>query len=78
MQTASTGMTDMKGEVAVDPLSQLSQQEEFSYSNETIAEKQEKLQRMKSYNIFSSVGKVLANTVSSVVEGLIHFFSSFL
>ena len=47
-------------------------------TSDTLDEKKEHLQNIKAFNLFSSLGKVLANIVSSLTEKIIDFASSFI
>ncbi|MEI5905779.1 DUF3679 domain-containing protein [Bacillus spongiae] len=78
MQVASSGMSNDDGYLLADPSIHYSIGEEEGYPNETIFEKQEKLEEMKSFNFFSSIGKGLAEAVSTVINVIIETVSSFL
>ncbi|HLU23233.1 MAG TPA: DUF3679 domain-containing protein [Bacillaceae bacterium] len=41
-----------------------------------IDEKKEKLQEVKAFNFFSEIGKLLADTVSTITNGIVEFVSS--
>jgi hypothetical protein len=80
MQQANEGVTKMKG--YSDP----SFQEVFHFSkeeatimgntvtSEDLEEKKRRLEEMKTFNIFSELGKKLANAIHFVVEQLLHMF----
>lgn len=43
-----------------------------------LLKKKEELERMKAYNFFSSIGKSLAEAVSTMTEKTIHFITDFI
>jgi Protein of unknown function (DUF3679) len=87
MQYASEGIIEMKGHEghSLSSAVQLSQDEEGEYEasvlgneiqEETIIEKKEKLEKMKAFNFFSSIGKSLAGFVSDLTNSIIEFVAS--
>ncbi|KQL53491.1 hypothetical protein AN964_08275 [Heyndrickxia shackletonii] len=89
MEKANEGMVDMKGyndSTLQSPVKIHGKSDgniESSVSGENITshnldEKKEHLQNIKAFNLFSSLGKVLSNIVSSLTEKIIDFASSFI
>ncbi len=87
MQYASNGILEMKGlkESSFQTPVQIQQNESGNIEasilgneikKETIAEKKEKLEEMKAFNFFSSIGKNLANFVSTSTKSLVEWIST--
>lgn len=87
MQQANEGIHRMKGfeDANMKEALRLSESEEGQVevsllgneiSSHDIQEKKEKLEQMKAYNFFSSIGKKLAEGVSAVTEKAIEFITN--
>ncbi|MBM7584742.1 hypothetical protein JOC86_001279 [Bacillus pakistanensis] len=89
MQKANDGILEMKGQNGHSlhqPLS-VEQNEQGNMeasllgnevSSETLSEKKEKLEEMKAFNFFSSIGKAISDFVTSITEKIIQIISSLL
>lgn len=89
MQKANVGMQEMKGyqeEGFKAPLS-LKEMENGDIeasvlgndvSSHDLEKKKEKLKEIKAFNFFSSLGKTIANIISSVTEKIVNLVSSFI
>ncbi len=89
MQHANNGIVEMKGyhqESFNSPVGITQNQEgnvEASFlgndiKSQTLSEKREKLEEMKAFNVFSSIGKGIANTIVSLTNKLVEVIASFI
>ncbi|WP_240794252.1 DUF3679 domain-containing protein [Bacillus sp. BHET2] len=87
MQYANQGIVEMKGheEQHFTPPVGVTQNEDGNVEasilgnqveSKTLIEKKEKLEEMKAFNVFSSIGKVLADTIESITNKLVDFIAS--
>jgi hypothetical protein len=87
MQHANQGIVDMKGhekESFTSPVG-MKQDEDGNVEatflgneveSQTLSEKKEKLEEMKAFNAFSSIGKALAELIEGITGKLVEFFAS--
>jgi hypothetical protein len=87
MQHAKQGIVDMKGhekESFSSPVG-VTQDEEGNVEatflgneveSQTLTEKKEKLEEMKAFNAFSSIGRALADLIEGIIGKLVGFFAS--
>ncbi|GIN85424.1 hypothetical protein J6TS2_18100 [Heyndrickxia sporothermodurans] len=89
MQKASVGMQNMKGYQEDGFNAPLTVKENQNgeieatvlgknVSSHNFDEKKEKLQEIKSFNVFSSIGKTISSIISSITEKMINLISSFI
>lgn len=89
MEKANEGMVEMKGYSDPSLQSPVNIHEKNNGNIETtvlgknitshnLDEKKEHLQKIKAFNLFSSLGKAFTNMVSSLTEKIIDFASSFI
>ncbi|KPL58627.1 DUF3679 domain-containing protein [Rossellomorea vietnamensis] len=87
MQYANQGIVDMKGHeqqnftspVGVNQKGDGDVEASFlgnEIDSKTLTEKKEKLEEMKAFNVFSSIGKVLASTIESITNTIVDVISS--
>ncbi|OXS63014.1 hypothetical protein B1B00_06610 [Bacillus sp. DSM 27956] len=87
MQYANQGIVDMKGHEQqnftspVDVNQNVEGNVEASFlgndvDSKTLTEKKEKLEEMKAFNVFSSIGKVIADTIESITNKIVDVIAS--
>ncbi|WP_034757455.1 DUF3679 domain-containing protein [Rossellomorea vietnamensis] len=87
MQYANQGIVDMKGHEQqnftspVDVNQNVEGNVEASFlgndvDSKTLTEKKEKLEEMKAFNVFSSIGKVIADTIESITNKIVEVIAS--
>lgn len=87
MQYANQGIVEMKGHeqhnftspVGVSQDGEGNVEASFlgnEVESETLSEKKEKLEDMKAFNAFSSIGKALANIIESITNEIVNFIAS--
>ncbi len=87
MNKANQGMNDMRGysDSSFQTPVNIQTTEEGSlnaavlgneFSSFNLDEKKEKLEKAKSFNFFSEIGKLVADVVSSIAQAVINFFAS--
>lgn len=87
MQYANQGIVDMKGHeqqnftspVGVNQNMEGDVEASFlgnEIDSKTLTEKKEKLEEMKSFNVFSSIGKAIANTIESITNKIVDVIAS--
>lgn len=86
MQKANEGITKMKGFEDQSFQAPISFQKDSNYmetsllgkevSSHDLEKKKEKLEEMKAFNFFSTIGKYLAATISSIVATITEWFAS--
>ncbi|MFI8575221.1 DUF3679 domain-containing protein [Rossellomorea aquimaris] len=87
MQYANQGIVEMKGHeqqkftspVGVSQDGEGNVEASFlgnEVESKTLSEKKEKLEDMKAFNAFSSIGKALANTIESITNEIVNFIAS--
>ncbi|PFG05638.1 DUF3679 domain-containing protein [Bacillus sp. es.034] len=87
MQYANQGIVDMKGHEQQNFTSPVGVNQNMEgdvkasflgneIDSKTLTEKKEKLEEMKSFNVFSSIGKVIANTIESITNKIVDVIAS--
>ena len=87
MQYANQGIVEMKGHEQQNFTSPVgvTQNEEGNIQasflgneveSKTLSEKKEKLEEMKAFNVFSSMGKVIANIIESITNKIVDIIAS--
>ncbi|NMH69767.1 DUF3679 domain-containing protein [Bacillus sp. RO3] len=87
MQYANEGIVEMKGhepQKFTSPVG-VSQDDEgnveasflgHEVESKSLSEKKAELEDMKAFNVFSSIGKALANTIESITNEIVNFIAS--
>ncbi|PFA64462.1 hypothetical protein CN378_14845 [Bacillus sp. AFS015802] len=89
MQYANQGIVEMKGHEQQNFTSPVGIKQsgdgdvEASFlgnevESRTLSEKKEKLEEMKAFNVFSSIGKVIADTIESITGKIVDVIASFI